>query len=111
MARTIRFHLDENCGKAIAEGLRRHGIDVTTTPEAGLIGALDEAHVEYALTSGRVIFTQDGDFLGIHRAGLPHNGIAYSPMESRSVGEIIRGLVEIWEILEPEEMAGQLEFL
>ena len=111
MARTIRFHLDENCGKAIAEGLRRHGIDVTTTPEAGLIGVTDEAQVEYALTNGRVIFTQDGDFLGIHRAGIAHNGIAYCPMESRGIGEIIRSLVDLWEILEPEEMVGQLEVL
>ena len=111
MARTIRFHLDENCGKAIAEGLRRHGIDVTTTPEAGLIGVSDETQVAYALTNGRVIFTQDGDFLGIHRAGLPHHGIAYCPMESRSVGQILQSLVDLWEILEPEDMMGQLEFL
>jgi predicted nuclease of predicted toxin-antitoxin system len=111
MSRTIRFHLDENCGRAIAEGLLRHGIDVTTTPEAGLIGVTDEAQVEYALIKGRVIFTQNGDFLGIHRAGISHNGIAYCPMGSRSTGEIIRSLVDLWEILEPEEMVKWLEFL
>lgn len=38
MARTIQFHLDEHMDKAIAIGLRRRGIDVTTTPEAGLLG-------------------------------------------------------------------------
>ena len=42
MPRTIRFHLDENCSHAIAAGLRRRGIDVTTTPEVGLLGAIDE---------------------------------------------------------------------
>jgi hypothetical protein len=42
MPRTILFHLDENCHRAIAEGLRRRGIDVTTTPEVGLISATDE---------------------------------------------------------------------
>ena len=41
MPRTIRFHLDENCPHAIAEGLRRRGIDVTTTPEVDLISASD----------------------------------------------------------------------
>jgi hypothetical protein len=52
MPRTIRFHLDENCDRAIAERLRRRGIDVTTTPEEGegfasgrhergVLGALD----------------------------------------------------------------------
>jgi hypothetical protein len=42
MSRTIRFHLDENCPHAIAEGLRRRGVDVTTTPEVGIKGATDE---------------------------------------------------------------------
>lgn len=62
MARAIRFHLDENCTKAIALGLRRHGIDVTTTSDAKLIGAQDEEHAAYALFEGRVIFTQNRDF-------------------------------------------------
>jgi hypothetical protein len=31
MARTNRFHLDECCDPAIADGLRRRQIDVTTT--------------------------------------------------------------------------------
>lgn len=39
MSRTIRFHLDENCPRALADGLRRRDIDVTTTPEAGLLEA------------------------------------------------------------------------
>lgn len=77
MPRTILFHLDENCTRAIANGLRRHGIDVTTTSEAGLIGAPDEEHATYALSVGRVIVTQDRDFLGIHAAKIPHAGIAY----------------------------------
>lgn len=111
MPRTIRFHLDENCARAIAVGLRCHGIDVITTPEVGLIGATDEQQVAYALPPGRVIFTQDGDFLGIHRSGIPHPGIAYCVKESRSIGEIVRALVDIWDVLEPEEMANQLEFL
>ena len=41
MARTMRFHLDEHVPHAIAEGLRRRGIDVTTTVEAGLRGTSD----------------------------------------------------------------------
>jgi hypothetical protein len=51
MPRTIRFHLDEDCSKAIAKALRRHGIDVTTTPEAGLLGARDEEQAPHARSS------------------------------------------------------------
>src|SRR5262249_17977218 len=34
LARIMRFHLDEHVPHAIAEGLRRRGIDVTTRPNA-----------------------------------------------------------------------------
>ena len=69
MPRTIRFHLDENCHRAIAEGLRRRGIDVSTTPEAGLMSAADEQQFAYGVAQGRVIFTQDRDFLRLSRRG------------------------------------------
>jgi predicted nuclease of predicted toxin-antitoxin system len=111
MPRTIRFHLDEHCPTVLAEGLRRRGIDVTTTPEAGSRGAEDPEHVAFALSQGRVIFTQDEDFLTIHAAGIPHPGIAYCHQGTRSLGEIIRGLVLIWEVYDPEEIANRVEFL
>ena len=41
MAEKIRFHLDENVSNAVAEGLRRRGIDITTTPEESLISVSD----------------------------------------------------------------------
>jgi hypothetical protein len=46
----IRFHLDENISQAIANGLRRRGIDVTTTPEESLIGKLDEEQLAFAIS-------------------------------------------------------------
>jgi predicted nuclease of predicted toxin-antitoxin system len=111
MPRTIRFHLDENCHRAVAEGLRRRGVDVTTTPEAGLMSATDEQQVAHAHSEGRVLFTQDRDFLRLHAAGVPHAGIAFAEKDTKSIGEIIQGLVLIWELLEPDEMATRIEFL
>jgi predicted nuclease of predicted toxin-antitoxin system len=111
MPRTIRFHLDENCAKAIAGGLRRRGIDVTTTPEAGLEGAIDEHQAAYGLAEGRTLFTQDQDFLRLGAAGVPHAGIVYCVKDTKSIGEIIQLLVLIWEVYEPEEMAGRVEYL
>src|SRR5579872_5161458 len=104
MPRTIRFHLDENCPQAVADGLRRRGIEVTTTPEVGLMSATDEEQVAYARAQGRVIFTQDCDFPRLHAAAVPHAGIVYCAKDTKSIGAIIQGLVLIWEILEPEEM-------
>ena len=42
MSERIRFHLDENVDPDIAIALRRHGVDVTTTVEAGLRMSDDE---------------------------------------------------------------------
>ena len=111
MAEKIRFHLDENVSNAVAEGLRRRGIDVTTTPELSLIGVSDQAQIEFALSQKRAIFTQDTDFLRMHQSGITHAGIVYCSQGNKSIGEIIRGLVLIWELLEPNDMFGRVEFL
>ena len=111
MPKTILFHLDENCTKAIAQGLRRFGVDVTTTAEVGLLGATDEEQAGYALSANRVVFTQDRDFLRIHAAGVVHAGIAYCEKDARSIGEIIDGLVLIWQIYEQDEIAGHIEYI
>jgi predicted nuclease of predicted toxin-antitoxin system len=106
----IRFHLDQHVPNAIARGLRVRGVDVTTTVEAGLQDASDERQLEYILTAGRVIFTQDDDFLRIHSSGQQHPGIVYSQQGARSIGEIIRFLQLMNDCLRPEEMRGRLEY-
>ena len=47
MPLNIKFHLDEHVSPAIAVGLRRRGIDVTTTREVGLQGADDADQIAY----------------------------------------------------------------
>ncbi len=107
----IKFHLDENVTLAIANGLRRRGIDITTTPEQGMLGQSDEQQLAFALSQKRVIFTQDTDFLRLHHAALSHAGIVYCPQRSKSLGEILQRLVLIWEVLNAEEMNNHLEYL
>ncbi|MEA5532838.1 DUF5615 family PIN-like protein [Crocosphaera sp. XPORK-15E] len=111
MGNKIKFHLDENVSYSIALGLRHRGLDVTTTPEENLLGVSDEIQLQFALSNGRVIFTQDTDFLRINQSSIIHAGIAYCPQQSKSISQIIRGLLLIWEILEPEEMYNHIEFV
>jgi Domain of unknown function (DUF5615) len=111
MSGQIKFHLDENVSNAVAEGLRRRGIDATTTPEQNLMGASDPEQLAFALGQQRVIFTQDDDFLKLHQANVPHSGIAYCHQGSRTIGEIVKTLALIWEWVDPEDMVGQIEFI
>ena len=111
MARTIRFHLDENCDPRIAAGLALHGVDVTTTLEAGLLHVSDEAQLAYAVAQGRAIVTQDTDFLRIAAAGQETPGIVFYSVQGRSIGKLIGDLLLIWEVYEPDEMRNHVEFL
>ncbi len=75
------------------------------------MSAKDENHISYGLTSGRVIFTQDEDYLRMHASGIRHGGIAFCHQQTRSIGQVIAGLLLIWEALEPGQMAGRVEYL
>jgi len=111
VADRIRFHLDEHIHPAVAKALRKFGVDVTTTVEAGLRTEDDQAHLGYAIEAQRVIVTHDADFLRLAAQTPDHPGIAYCHKDRRTVSEIIRTLILIFEILEPGEMAGRIEFL
>ena len=106
----MRFHLDENIATAIAEGLRRRGIDVTTTVEANLIGATDASHLEYAIRDQRVIVTQDTDFLRATATSRTHCGIVFITRSNHSFGDIIRHLLLINDSMSESEMYGSVEF-
>ena len=107
----IRFHLDENISSSVAAGLRRRGVDVTTTAEAGLIGAEDVAQLAFSASHGRVMVTHDADFLRLHANGTAHAGIAYCVVGAFTAGELLRRLVLIYDLLSVEEMANRIEFL
>ena len=109
MAR-VRFFTDEQVPKAVIMGLRRRGVDVLTVPEAGTLGASDGEQLRRARDEGRVIFTQDDDFLRLAATDSSHAGVVYATQE-RPIGQIIRGLMLIHGVLEAEEMAGRVEFL
>lgn len=109
MPAKIRFHLDEGVPQAVAEGLRRRGIEVTTATESGLLSAPDEEHLQFAVTSGRVLVTRDSDYLRMHAQGLRHAGIVWVP-HMRSVGEMVRFLALLWEVLTPDDMVNHVEF-
>ena len=70
----------------------------------------DEHVAGQARTEGRVLFTQDPDFLRLHAARAAHAGIVYAP-QGTSMGDIIRGLMLIHQVLEPEDMKDHVEYL
>lgn len=106
----IRYYTDEHVARAVIHGLRQRGIDVLSVPDAGMMAATDEAHLAFSFAQGRVIFTQDTDFLRLAVSGASHAGVVYAPQHT-SIGDIIRGLVLIYQVLQAEDISGQIEYL
>ncbi len=111
VSKRVRFHLDENVDPDIARALRRHGVDVTTTVEAGLRMSDDETQWTYAQREERVIVTHDDDFLVLASQSTEHFGVAYCRPHKRSIGEILETLRLIYEVLSPDELRGRVEYL
>jgi predicted nuclease of predicted toxin-antitoxin system len=111
VAERIRFHLDEHVDPDVAVALRRHGADATTTIEARLRTADDSAQLDFARAEQRVIVTDDSDFLRLAASGEEHPGIVVAHRQQHSIGEIVRGLILIYEVLSPEEMRNRIEYL
>jgi hypothetical protein len=107
---SVRYYVDEHIGDAIALGLRRRRVDVMTVTEAGMRGKSDAAQLTFALTAGRVTFTQDRDFLRLAASGVPHAGIVYTPQGS-PIGTIVSSLLLIFNVLSAEEMVDNVEYI
>ncbi len=107
----MRFQLDEHIPNAVAQALRQRGIDVLTAHEAGLLGRRDYELLAHAHAAGWVMVTHDADYLRLHSQGVDHTGIAYCAHSSRTIGQIVEGLVLLHEVYQPDEMANRLEYL
>jgi predicted nuclease of predicted toxin-antitoxin system len=107
----IRFHRDEHIDPAIAAALRRAGVDVTTTIEAGLRSADDARQWEYAQREGRVIVTCDADFLSEHARRPDHAGIVFYRPDTRTIGQTIEGLLLVHGAMTANDLRGYVQFL
>lgn len=106
----IRIYADEHISPRIVLGLRRRGIDVVTTAEAGNLGVSDANQLSYAKRNGRALLTHDADFLRLHVQGIEHSGILFSK-QTHSIGKVIRSITLISQLLDAEELDNHIEFI
>jgi predicted nuclease of predicted toxin-antitoxin system len=94
----IRFYLDEHIPSAVAGGLRRRGVDVSTVQEAGRSGLADPEQLRFARSEQRVLVTMDSGFLILASQGMSHAGIACASPRI-SIGEMIRANRSAWRCI------------
>ncbi len=107
----IKFYFDEHVPQAVADGLRRRGVDVLVVQAAGRRGLSDDEQLAFASQQGRVMVTMDSDYLILAAQGPSHAGIAYAKPGMRSVGQLIQKLKLIHDVLTPAEMENHIEYL
>ncbi len=112
---SLRYYMDQHVPAQITDGLRRRGIDVLTAYEDGQSKESDEDLLARATALGRILFSQDTDFLIIsgqwQRAGRDFVGIVYAHQLNVTIGRAIRDLELLARVVEPEEMSNRVEYL
>ena len=111
---SLAFYMDVHVRHAITVGLRLRGVDVLTVQEDGFRFDDDPVLLERAGELGRVIFTNDDDFLSeAHRRQVTRIGfigVVYAHQRT-SVGVCVHDLELIAKINTPEDMANRVTFV
>lgn len=110
----LKLYADECVDARIVAGLRRRSIDLVTAGEQRLLSASDAQQMERAIALGRALVTADQDFLVIvgdmHARGAPFPGVFFI-QKGTPVGEAVRTIADVAEILEPTDMVSWLEWI
>ena len=111
----LAVYMDHHVPAAVTDGLRSRGIDVLTAFEDGHADADDPVILARATRLGRIVFTRDRDFLAIGRAaqssGTAFGGIVYAHQLRVTIGQLVRDLELICQLIEPDEARSQIYHL
>lgn len=112
---SLPLYLDHHVHSAIRDGLRARGIDVLTTIDDGSELWDDERILERATELGRIVFTQDADFLRLAHdwasASREFGGVVYAHQLHVTIGQAIHDLELIVAIMTADEMRNRVEYL
>lgn len=112
---SLAFYLDHHVPAAIADGLRQLRIDVLTVAEDGSADWDDDRLLERALALGRVVFTQDRDFLVLaarwQQSEREFAGMVYGHQLRVTVGGAVRDIALIASVMTRADMRNRVEFL
>ena len=107
--------MDHHVPFAVTEGLRLRGVDVLTCHEDGTSELDDASLLQRAAELGRVLFTQDADFLVVandwQESGRGFVGIIYAHQLQLTIGQAVRDLELAAETLEPDDTRNRVEYL
>lgn len=112
---SVALYMDEHIRQPVTNGLRQRRIDILTVQEDGRRGEDDDVLLDRATKLGRVIFTQDQDFLiegaRRQREGVQFAGVIFADQGRITVGQCVRDLELIASVCSPDELADKVIYL
>ena len=112
---SVALYFDVHVRQAVTDGLRLREVDVLTAQEDGMATIDDPVLLDRAMALGRIIFTQDEDFLReAHRrqeSGETFAGVIYAHQLNITIGQCVSDLELIVKVYEPEDLANRVEYL
>ncbi len=112
---SLKLYMDVHVHRAITVGLRQRGVDVLTAQEDGSDRFDDRALLNRATAIGRVLFTQDEDFLSEaadrQQRGESFVGVIFGRQSEVTIAQYIADLELLAKACEPEEMIDRLQYL
>ena len=112
---SLAIYMDEHVHIAITIGLRSRDVDVLTVQQDDRVGMADTILLDRALELGRVMFSQDRDFLieaqRRQAEGINFAGVIFARQSRISIGDCIRDLEIIAKAGNPEDLANQVQYL
>jgi hypothetical protein len=111
----LTLYMDVHIPMAVTEALRRRGLDILTSQDDETATQDDEALLARAAELGRVLFTQDQDFLRIaaewQLQARPFAGILFAPQQGVSLGILADDLELLLTCCEAEELRDRVTYL
>lgn len=111
----LTVYMDVHVPEAITEALRRRSIDVLTSQEDGTRESSDDMLFQRAVDLGRLLFTQDEDFLTIaaewQQYGRAFPGVVYAHQDQTAIGRTIDDLELLLTCSEADELENRVVYL
>ena len=112
---SLALYMDENVHGNITTGLVARGVDVLTVQTDNRAGTPDPEVFDRAVELGRIIFSQDYDFLIVAKrrqvAGIHFPVVVFARQSRVPIGVCVRDLEIIAKVGEPSEFANRVQFL
>ncbi len=112
---SVSLYMDHCVHAAIADGLRRRGVDVLTANEDGTATWDDNQLLDRATILNRTLFSQDEDLLSIAyqwlQAGRDFAGLVYAHQLNITIGQAVADLELIAKAMDSDDMRNRIEFI